>query len=54
MNNKKKKNWYFYEIRVKNKRRNFHHRLKKCFKEQLCTFLERNEYSPYNINKDMC
>ena len=32
-------------------RHNLHHRLKKYFKEQQCTFLERNEYSPYNINQ---
>ena len=31
--------------------RNLHHRLKKYFKKQQCTFLERNEYSPYNINR---
>ena len=49
--NNKKRNWDFCEKRVENKRRNFHHRLKKYFKEQLCTFLERNEYSPYNINR---
>ena len=47
MNNKKRKDWNFYEIRVENKRRSFHHRLKKYFKEQLCNFLERNEYSLY-------
>ena len=47
MNDKKRKNWNFYEIKVENKRRNFHHRLKKYFKEQLCTFLEINIYSPY-------
>ena len=29
MNDKKRKNWNFYEIKVENKRRNFHHRLKK-------------------------
>ena len=44
-------NWEFYKIQVeKKKRSNFHHRLNKYFKEQLCTFLKRNEYSPYNIN----
>ena len=31
--------------------RNLHHRLKKYFKKQRCTFLERNECSPYNINR---
>ena len=51
MNNKKKKNWDFYEMRVENRRRNFHYRLKKYFKEPPCTFLERNEYSPFNINQ---
>ena len=51
MNNKKIKIWDFDEIRVENKRRHFHHRLKKYFKEQLYTFLERNEYSPYDINQ---
>ena len=51
MNNKKRKNWDFYEIRVENKRCNFPQRLNKYFQEQLCTFLERNEYSPYNINQ---
>ena len=30
--------------------RNLHHRLQKYFKEQLRTFLERNECSPHNIN----
>ena len=45
MNNKKIMNWDFYEIRVgKFFWRNLHHRLKKYFKEQSCTFLERNEY----------
>ena len=29
MNNKKRKNWDFYEIKVKNKRLNFYYRLKK-------------------------
>ena len=29
MSNKKRKNWDFYEIKVENKRRNFHHKLKK-------------------------
>ena len=29
MNNNKRNNWDFYEIKVENKRRNFHHRLKK-------------------------
>ena len=49
---KKRKNWDFYKIRVeKNFWRNLHHRLKKYFKEQLCTFLERNGYSPFNINQ---
>ena len=44
MNDKKRKNLDFYEMRVENKRSNFHHKLKRCFKEQLCNFLERNEY----------
>ena len=35
MNNKKRKNWDFYEIKVENKMRNFNHRLKKCF--NICT-----------------
>ena len=29
VNNKKRKNWDFYEIKVENKRLNFHYRLKK-------------------------
>ena len=51
VNNKKRKNWDFYEIIVENKKFNSHHRLKKYFKEQLRTFLKRNEYSSYNINE---
>ena len=52
MNNKKSKNWDFCERRVvKFFWRNLHCRLKKYFKEQLCTFLERSEYSPFNINR---
>ena len=35
MNNKERKYWDFYEMRVENKRHNFHHRLKEYFKEQL-------------------
>ena len=35
MNNKKRKNWDFYEIKVENKMRNFNHRLKKYF--NICT-----------------
>ena len=31
MSNNKRKNWDFYEIKVENKRRNFHHRLKKHY-----------------------
>ena len=31
MSNKKRKNWDFYEIKVENKRRNFHHKLKQYF-----------------------
>ena len=52
MNNKKRKNWDFNEIRVgRFFWCNLYHRLKNYFKEQLCTFLERNEYSPFNINQ---
>ena len=44
MNKKKRKNWDFYEMRVENKRSNFHQKLKRYLKKQLWTFLERNEY----------
>ena len=30
---------------------NLHHRLRKYFKQKLCTFLEQNEYSPHNLNQ---
>ena len=30
---------------------NLHHRLENYFKEQPRTFLERNKYSPHNINQ---
>ena len=51
IDNKKRKNWDFCEIIVENKKCGSHHRLKKYFKEQLCTFLESKEYSPYNMNQ---
>ena len=52
MNNKKRINWDYYKIRVgKTFWRNLYYGLKKYFKEQLCTFLERNEYSSCNINQ---
>ena len=38
-------------MKVENKKCDFHHRVKKYFKKQPCTFLQRNEYSPYNINQ---
>ena len=36
---------------LQNKRCNFYHKRKTYFKDQLFTFLERNEYSPQNINQ---
>ena len=50
MNNKKSELGILQNTSRKKKRSNFHHRLNKYFKEQLCTFQKRNEYSPYNIN----
>ena len=56
MNNKKIKNQDFYEIRVRIKIwRNLYHRLKKYFKKQLFSFLEKKSAdSPSNTNQRHC
>ena len=51
---KEKESWLLRNKSRENKRRNFHRRLKKYFKEQLCTFLERNGYSRIISIKNMC